>query len=227
LTREVGYHDLMEALAGQGCPACRVAAAAARRYLDGLLWEHVNDSGIRQRLRRDRGFCRRHALVAAAVAKERGDGLGMAIIYDDVLRAIEHELASATTRRARRTDRDLLPRACSACDTARRTAENSLDVLAKAAEGSAPWRGIREPGRGLCLPHLAAGLDRHPADPGAARLREAFLHGARALRDELGEYVRKHDYRFMPEGFTDEEATAWLRAVYRVAGGTEPRSRRP
>lgn len=219
--RQVGYHRLVADLEEPGCPACRSADRAAWRYLDGLLWEHVNDPEIRRRLRRDRGFCREHAHVAIAVARQRGDGLGMAIVYEDVLRALETELAALRSRRRRRYA-SLLPSRCGACDSAEQAAANALDVLATAAEGTVAWVGIRREGRGLCLPHLAFALERHPTEPEASRLIEAFVHGAGELRRELLGYIRKHDYRFVAQGFTDREASAWRRTVVRIVGGVEP-----
>jgi hypothetical protein len=51
LTDEVGYHDLMADLKKPGCPICHGAQRAAWKYLDGLLWEFVNDPGVRAGLR--------------------------------------------------------------------------------------------------------------------------------------------------------------------------------
>ena len=48
--REVGYHDLLDDLGRPGCPVCHGANRAGRRYIDGLLWEFVNDSDVRARL---------------------------------------------------------------------------------------------------------------------------------------------------------------------------------
>ena len=60
-SRHMTYHDLREALAEPGCAFCRLVARAVDRYLRALLYESVNDPGLREKLRASRGFCRGHA----------------------------------------------------------------------------------------------------------------------------------------------------------------------
>ncbi len=45
------FYDLQEALAQSGCPLCRLLEERAEQYLDNLLWENVNDPGMRQAVR--------------------------------------------------------------------------------------------------------------------------------------------------------------------------------
>jgi hypothetical protein len=223
----VGYHDLMADLKKHGCPVCHGADRSAWKMLDGLLWESVNDPGIRARLRATHGFCRSHALMALSVASEQSAALGMAILYEDFLRNVREEVIQATAPRQRRQRRGLprIGQPCMICHNADSTARNYLGVLAKAAEDTDPWRAIRRPERGLCLPHVTLGLRLHTANDEAANIAEAFLHGEAELRRNLQELIRKHDYRFMPEGFTEEERASWVRAVHRLVGNPPPRRR--
>ncbi len=229
LRSRVGYHALLADLERPGCPACHAANHAAWRYLDALLWELANDPETRARLRADHGFCRIHATMALSVASEQGASLGMAIIYEDILRHIAEEVREAALPRRRRQRRSLPhpPRRCAACESADQAAANALAVLAAAEEGSEPWEAIRRPGRGLCLPHVSLGLRLHPGEEERARLAEAYLHGEAELRAALRELIRKHDYRFHGEGLTEEERASWIRAVYRVIGEPPPRKPPP
>lgn len=228
LRDRVGYHDLLADLRRPGCPACHAANRAAWRYLDALLWEFVNDPETRARLRANHGFCRTHALMALSVASAQGASLGMAIIYEDILRHTAEELrAAAAPRRRQPGSRPHAVRRCTACETAEQAAANALGVLAAAAEGSEPSRAIREPGRGLCLPHVSLGIRLHRDEVERARLAEAYLHGATELRAELAELIRKHDYRFRDEGITEEERASWVRAVHRIVGEPSPRRAPP
>ncbi|GBC86538.1 hypothetical protein HRbin12_00531 [bacterium HR12] len=225
LRSRVGYHDLLADLRHPGCPACRAANRAAWRYLDALLWELVNDPETRARLRDNLGFCRTHAFMALSVASRQGASLGMAIIYEDLLgRAAEQVRAAAAPRRRGRRALPHPPRRCAACESADQAAANALAVLAAAEEGSEPWRGIRQPGRGLCLPHVSLGLRLHPDETESARLAEAYLRGEAELRAALRELIRKHDYRFREEGITDEERASWVRAVHLIVGEPTPRT---
>ncbi|GIU98957.1 MAG: hypothetical protein KatS3mg014_0573 [Actinomycetota bacterium] len=117
-----------------------------------------------------------------------------------------------------------LPRRCAACESADQAAANALAVLAAAEEGSEPWRGIRQPARGLCLPHVSLGLRLHPDENESVRLVEAYLRGEAELRAALRELIRKHDYRFREEGITDEERASWVRAVHLIVGEPTPRT---
>jgi hypothetical protein len=234
LMDEVGYHDLMADLKKPGCPACHGAQRAAWKYLDGLLWEFVNDPGVRAGLRAARGFCREHSRMALVVASEQAAAGAIAILYEDLLGTAEHAAAQAarsswrgSPHRRRRGARDALAptAACPACHSADRVANNYLRILARHGPESPPGVDLRLPGRGLCFPHLATGLAAARSEQQVARLLEIFGQGTEELRRELREFIRKQDYRFRHEGLTTAEASAWKRAVYRMVGEPPPRRR--
>jgi hypothetical protein len=222
----------MADLRRSGCAPCHGAGRAAWRHIDSLLWEFVNDPGIRRRLRASRGFCREHALMALSVASKQGAGVGIAILYEDFLRHIRDQAVGAATRRGRGATRrsrgSSLRRAsarCPTCESADATAANYLRILGEADEDSDPGRAARRASRGLCLPHLAMGLELAATDEAAERLLDVYLRGEEALRASLLEFVRKHDYRFRGEGMSEDERDAWVRAAYTVVG--EPPLRKP
>jgi len=234
LKDQVGYHDLVADLRKPGCPCCRGSHRAAWKYLDGLLWEFVNDPGVRAALRTARGFCREHSRMALAVASEQSAAGGIAILYEDLLGTAESAAAQAVRsgwrggqRTRRRNARDALARmaACPACESADRVADNYLRILARHGPESPPALALHHPGRGLCLPHLATGLAQARSEQQAERLLEIFGQGTDELRRELREFIRKQDYRFQHEGLTTGEASAWKRAVYRMVGEPPPRKR--
>jgi hypothetical protein len=225
LERMVGYHDLLADLYRPGCPMCHGANRSAWRYLDGLLWESVNDAGIRMGLRAAHGFCREHWMMALRVASAQSAGSGMAILTEDLLRHTlvdaEHHVASKSGSPRRRGS--LTTEApCPACVGVHRTVSCYAQILATAEEGTAPFQALREPYRGICVPHLTIGLGylRDPIE--RRRFVEIFRHGCEELGVELKEFSRKQDYRFRHEGLTDGEATSWRRAVYRLVGEPLP-----
>lgn len=229
LKDRVGYHDLMADLKKAGCPVCHGGHRSAWRLLDSILWESVNDPGVRRRLRGSKGFCREHALMAIAVASQQSTASGIAILYEDFLRSVRDEViatasdASRGARSRRRHRIDRAGRGCFPCDSADSTAASYLEILSAADPGSPPGRAVRGATRGLCLPHLATGLDLARSDAAANRLIDIYLRGEADLRADLTEFIRKRDYRFRSEGLTDEQATSWLRAVHRLVGEPEPR----
>lgn len=236
LREHVGYFDLLADLKRKGCPVCHGAHRAAWRYLDSLLWEHVNDPGIRSVLRTCFGFCREHSTMAISVARHQAAGLGMAILYEDFLRTADRRLQEAVRERARGRSRRLrgvrlpsLPRPtpCRACATARQVEENALHLLATAPDESEIAIGMRQTGRGLCLPHVLLGLHRARTEEQADRLLAHFVRGDAELRVDLQAFIRKQDYRFRGEGLTEAEASAWRRAVLRLVGEPTPRAEPP
>lgn len=82
--RTMSFYDLRDALAQPGCAVCRLTAEATARYLDSLLWENVNDPGVRHDIRQARGFCHEHAWGLV----RDGASLGVAIIMRDVLQEV-------------------------------------------------------------------------------------------------------------------------------------------
>ena len=69
---------------------------------------------------------------------------------------------------------------------------------------------------GVCLRHVRTALRR--GSPGAEHVLHRTRSAIERLLGELGEVIRKEDYRFRHEPRTDAERTAPSRAVARIAG---------
>ena len=91
----LSYFELQEALEKPGCPICTLIEKYGDRYLDGLLWEQVNDGETRHELRGSQGFCNWHAWKAL---RRSDSALGLAIIYEDLLRVLEEGLIRLQAR---------------------------------------------------------------------------------------------------------------------------------
>ncbi len=221
----VGYHDLLRDLRHPGCPACRAADRAARKRIDSILWEYVNDPDVRGALVTSHGFCARHARVALEVAREQAAGLGMAIIYEHLLR---HCRAHVERYRDEGTRGGWLSRPgdpadildvgdCPACQAARFVAESYLDVAADSAPDSEVTEALARDGRGFCLPHLVLGLSRASERERVERLARIFLDTSERLESELRTYIDKHDYRRVDEP-KGSESDSWVRALGWIVG---------
>ena len=196
------YDALREACLMDGCPICRLEHDADVRYLDRLLYEQVNDYKVRLQLRASLGFCSEHALMA--MDEVQGKALGLAIIYDDLLRvALEQLDTRQTVLKTLKT--------CPACEnrhemTGRVLAELSKTILLPAMQAALTAS------QGLCFSHLQQALE-HVRDP---EKRKTLISLQREimekLRVELAEYIRKNDYRFTGEPF-GPEGDARRRAV--------------
>ena len=207
MTTTQAYETFLQACQGPGCPLCRAERESELRYLDRFFYELVNDYGARVKLRASLGFCAAHARLSVEGLK--GKALGLAILYEDMLRLAGEELEK----------RGELPRAggkCPACEHLSETRRWLLsDLSHKIMEPVTA--GALEKSAGLCLPHLRHALEHLRAPEKRAALLRLQRQRIDSLRAELQEYIRKNDYRFMAEGFGPEK-DSWLRAVGMVAG---------
>ena len=216
--KHLPYYIVLEAL-GQaaGCPLCSIEIEGTKRYLGGLLYESVNDPGVRRDLILSRGYCHRHAHVLAGARS----GSGTAILYRDQVGlfleflktvrrpGVRRLRSSATAGWSKRAQ-------CPACrledESRARHAAVLIDGLAddrmRAAFDSCP---------GLCVPHFLFVYDRIASPDLRGYLLETQQRKFRALQEELSEFIARHDYRRIKEGF-GEVGDSWLRAIRLMVG---------
>jgi hypothetical protein len=235
--RDMTYHRLLEALAEPDCPVCALRSAAVHRYLEGILYESVNDVGLRHTLVRSRGFCREHAWELAAF----GDSLATAILYkDQVVEAIE-DLRQARGRsgtprgagRTRRPDaagpavlvrRRRTPDApCPACRIADEATGRYLSALIQHID-SPELRQAIDRSAFLCLPDVLRTLELAAGSDPARVILDIAEAKLAALHQDLAELIRKRDYRFAQEP-KGAEQTSWLRAIGQLVGWVRGRRR--
>lgn len=233
--RTMSIHDLRDALTQAGCPVCSLTADAADRFLDGLLWESVNDPGRRREIREALGFCREHAwsLVRASAS------LGVAIVTRDVFEGILAAMESAefqalpplslrrvqealdpgqpTAATAELVAR-LEPRAvCPACAWAEKMERTYLTGFVRNLVGEDGLLADYRASEGLCLPHFRQAL-KQVRDGGVfVALMDAQREIWGRLVTHLGESIRKSDYRRLDERW-GEESGAWLRSIAALVG---------
>ncbi len=232
MSRHTTYHELVDTFEQRSCPVCMLAIRRARRTMESLLWENINDIDVRLRLRRSYGFCGEHAAQLVAVH----DPLGGAILYRDIVKTVGEKLkeTAGQARNPSRLRKALEPLArglhrvryrdwgkeketsCLACEAQDAAADlYLLEVLEHI--GEADFREQFARSARLCLPHFVRALELGKDGNATALLVEAEIAGLASLQGELEEAIRKSDYRhqYEPKG---DEFTAWIRAVGRVIG---------
>jgi hypothetical protein len=203
------YHDVSEALAQSGCCICRLADDAVRRYLGSLLWESVNDPGVREKLRGARGFCREHSWQVQSM----GSPMSVAILWRDLLTQEVTELRRPGAELRRR--RPAPQRKCPACAQRDEAEQRFLETLLEHLEVGG-LRGEYTDSWGLCLPHIEGALRSAPRQA-YGFLVEAESEKLNRLLGELSEIIRKNDYRFRDEPW-GAERDAWVRATGKLKG---------
>ncbi|MEM4725058.1 MAG: DUF6062 family protein [Candidatus Hadarchaeum sp.] len=235
MSKGLAYYALRDALPEPGCAVCRLKATAIERYLSGLLWESVNDPGVRCKIRQAQGFCFMHAWELA----RGGALLGIALLMRDVLQnALEtlyevypQPLAAKPLRQAVRDlfyrrrpalgdelEVRLTPRAsCPACAQGEEMECIYLDILVGQLLGKDSLLSAYEASDGLCLPHFRQAVARARDEEVLNALVNAQRRIWERLIGQLSEFIRKNDYRFVCEPL-GEESDAWLRAIATVSG---------
>jgi hypothetical protein len=230
-----GYYDLRQALTEPGCALCRLLARLADDYIDGALWEMVNDPGTRRNLNRARGYCREHAWLLV----RSGASLGAAILMRDVIETLLEVVETATFDAASTGSlsrvwhtfnrnqpcqataglvADLSPQQlCPVCAVVRQAETYYLETLLKHLTDPDGLAAAYRASDGFCLPHFRLALTRIADEEIFTALVEAQKAVWQRLKADLSEFIRKNDYRFQHEGF-GKEGDSWQRAIEAVSG---------
>jgi hypothetical protein len=244
--KSAGYYDLRQALTEPGCALCRLLAKVADNYIDGVLWELVNDGEIRRELNQARGYCRDHAWLLVRY----GASLGAAILMQDVIETLlkvidlgsfEPQPATFSLRQMLRSNANsaepsastanlvagLSPQVpCPVCAMVQKSENYYLDALVKHFAVPDDLASVYCASAGFCLPHFRLALSRVSDEETFTALVEAQKAVWQRLNVELKEFIRKNNYLFMKEGF-GPEGDSWLRAIETVSGAAPLKVRGP
>jgi hypothetical protein len=229
------YDELLAALAEPGCAVCRLLDGSSDRLVDAILFEMVNDVGVREELNAARGYCRRHA----ALLVRTGSALGSATMMQGVLKMLIRTLdanaidaAGASRLRAlarsvnsgmshpatRQLAADLSPQtACPLCANEVVVERQLIDTLLAQMTPGGELAAVYAASDGLCLPHFRNTVARGLPGPNLSALLAAQRAIWVRLEAELEEFLRKSDHRFRHEPFGGER-DSWRRALSAVSG---------
>jgi hypothetical protein len=185
-------HSLQD-LDVSGCLFCGYERHQARRYLLGIANDGINDPPLRIRLRNKGGFCGRHTQEFVEEARV----LSSAILLEAML---SHRL-----ERARFGKRPIVVD-CEACEVEIKTRDNLAKSIKRSRDDKAFLDYLFQ--SELCVGHLELVCHQLPEQ---ARYR--FVDKHYTLLQNLAEVIRKHDYRFVSEGISEEETKSIKEAL--------------
>lgn len=219
--------EFSDACTTDGCPLCGMRDRHLWRMLDTLLWENVTDPGVRKEILAGRGFCHRHACTLLEAAECHAAALGVAIIYEHLMRQFLEELkdinfVARSVRRPRsKQAASLVPtRQCFACIAERETEERNISLMLQHLHQDSTrdeTRGLYERSSGLCLPHFDAAMQAIRSGQLRDYLKDMQLQQLTSLHFDLCEFIRKHDYKVKDKAWGSER-DSWRRAVYTCTG---------
>lgn len=200
------YHAVLEAMGERECPICVLVARAVASNIESLIRECVLDVRTREAIRASRGFCGEHTEQVIAAAPV----LPLAIITEDLARLALEDLPPAKGRRkaVRRAE-------CPVCVAREAAANRYVGALAHHLVEPA-CRERLAGSKGLCSGHFETVFEAASGD-GRAILVEVTRAQLERLRGELQEVIRKSDYRYADEPWTDDERDAAVRGARRAA----------
>lgn len=215
--KSLGFYDVLDTFRNaKGCALCELEARSVRRYLGGLLYESVNDVGVRGELVRARGYCHRHAHILVKFK----EGLATAILYQDQVKLfigfLKHEGGLPAKVRSRREPEWHHAGRCPVCVIQAQSRQGYVRTLLDWLNNPDLRKAIEE-SPGLCIPHLLLALRQAPDAPTRKYLVTVHIGRFSALANDLAEYIRKQDYRFIGQGFGKEKGS-WLRSVNMMTG---------
>ncbi|MEI2689331.1 MAG: DUF6062 family protein [Anaerolineae bacterium] len=189
-----------------------------------MLYDSVTDKESREKLTNSLGFCSMHSRDLLTFSGER---LGATIIEWALLREAQRRLrasgpAAGSSWRQRLRGQASAPSTlaadepCPVCANQTKLEERSLQELLEHLVGDLE-RPLAAAG-GLCWPHLELAM-RSASDPAVHRalvnLHDQVWQG---LVDQMGEFIRKRDYRYSQETISDEETAAVERSIETLTG---------
>lgn len=182
------------------CPICVFVTDAILHHVDLLFYENVNDGSTRDKIRRGEGFCRYHAQMVS----NQADALGSAIILEDVLKNVLHDIERGEfTREAspnllsRLLDgphNDLNRSGCVICVAETDMENMAVDGLCEAIS-RAEVADLFGQSHGICVPHFRKVAERHQDQPGWKLVVEVEQRALRDLARHLDELAKSYDYQ--------------------------------
>ncbi len=230
--------DLKLAMKEPGCPICRLRQKSEKRYLLGILRENVNDPATRAKISKSLGFCPKHGWQLQHMEEDIWhDGLGNAIIYQDLTRQVISWLDSYSTIQEQ-AQSDRLPKriagkvkrffgrssgggegVCPACAIGAQSEHTYLEWLVRWLP-QPEFRELYESSDGLCLDHLRYALDiaEEEKPESVAILIASALKKLKALEEHLDGYIGKHSWHRHTEEMSRGELESWKKAVAFFSG---------
>ncbi len=186
------------------------------RYLETWKDELFTDVTIREELRHSKGFCHLHTWQLV----DMGAVISLAQAYRDILSdAMEQLEHDNGTRRRHWFEAKAEATPCPACQQQAKIEARLVSSLREALAEPTFYAQFSA-SSGLCLAHFQLACELKPLDAPATwlpLLRQAQLLCLQRLDAQLGELIRKHDYRFKDEA-QGHEMLSWKKAAGLVAG---------
>ncbi len=219
--RDLGTVRLAEMFGEPGCPLCRHRDDAVVRYIEGFMYESVNDVAFRKSLDAARGFCPPHTHAVLTGGRHVSGGmLGSAILFGAVIRIRLQELRAVqgarSLSRGRRAQEAVRPPDCLVCTEAAGVDGAAVTSVVRLSVDPSWADAVGD--ADLCLDHLAALMAAPARPPNWSDVETRQLARIGALRELVEAFAHNssHDRQHLT---TPEQVASTGRAAALLAGG--------
>ena len=204
----VGYDDLLKILGNADCPVCFMVRRSLRHYLSIELIEELTVPEFREPLQTSLGYCKGHSEYVGHASRNRLQAMGVAIVYEDLLRIVERRLENRTSSRPTGD--------CPLCGIQKDVESYAVQLIADYASDM-EFHQHYDNAQGVCIRHLHA-ISLLVQGEAYEFLISSHEKKLSRLIGNLDEFIRKHDYRFTSEKPTGAEAHSCQQAVRCIVG---------
>ncbi|NJE10445.1 DUF6062 family protein [Thermococcus sp. MAR1] len=173
---------------GEGCPVCRILRKYEESEIETILYEHVNNPDVREKFKESLGLCTYHAwkTLRKAYSEPLLGPLGVAIIYEHMLRTYIAYLEEGTFPEEGE---------CFLCGLMAEKERSTVDAFAERIEELLQEYENSE--SVLCRRHyrMLVSILRRTNPDAAERLGTVQLEKLQILKERLGSFIDKFDYR--------------------------------
>lgn len=213
MEKHTPYFKVLETIQKtKDCALCVLEKEAVHSYFDALLYENVNDPGVRETLRASRGYCPYHTHYLTGLH----DTLALSILYK------EQSLVAASFLQKNGFHKEISAewhkhQMCPACMQAMQIRNHYLDILIKGfSEGE--MRAAFLDHFHVCLNHFVQLLGSLPDDEYKKALVERMENRLKDLAGSLEQYCQDSQRIAAGEQFESPHRYAWKEAVETVGG---------
>lgn len=210
------FHELLEAFKKEGCPLCGVVSFSIDSYFESILYEFVNDPGVRSELRKSSGYCSLHTNQFIKTVEQTHQRLGATIIAEDLIKNWKEKIGLRISTDKEDSKRSLKKNKCPAC----RKGDNYEEIYIAELLGNLRDEEFLEgynKSEGLCKNHFkkVAKFCRNPEV--LNKIVKAQKKQIEIISQRLEAYIKKNEYR-NKEKITTEEANACIKALKKISG---------
>ncbi|MFA6290447.1 MAG: DUF6062 family protein [Victivallales bacterium] len=215
--KNISHMHVLDAVEkSKDCPLCDLSNASVQKHFTDMLYESVNDRGLRKKLKEQKGFCAFHGELLL----EHGDALGIAILHADQIQSLLDCLDNlgSVFSKIKRTDHSGWTdhSGCMICEVRKGAEKRHMENFIELMDDEA-MRNYLEKFPGFCARHLFKVLEKLDKPDHVKYLLKLHKEKYKSLLADLKEFCRKNDYRFRDEA-SGRESDSWQKAVHVVSG---------